>query len=63
MSKNKKSSIKILFENFENIIEILPTIYWHKQSVSQKFGKGVIVIGWLKWGFVIYISRKQWKPL
>jgi hypothetical protein len=59
MSNDKQSSVKILFERFENIVEILPTIYWHRQSFSQKFGKGVIVIGWLKWGFVIYISQKQ----
>ena len=56
---NKKISIKILFEHFENIVEILPTIYWHKQSFREKFGRGVIVIGWLKWGFVIYISKKR----
>lgn len=58
MSNNNQSSVKILFEHFENIVEILPTIYWHRQSFRQKFGKGVIVIGWLKWGFVIYISKK-----
>lgn len=56
--KDKKISVKILFEHFENIVEILPTIYWHKQSFREKFGRGVIVIGWLKWGFVIYISKK-----
>ena len=59
MSNNKQGSVKILFERFENIVEILPTIYWHRQSFAQKFGKGVIVIGWLKWGFVIYIFRNQ----
>ena len=56
MSNNK---IKIKFEYFENIVEILPTIYYYKQSFRERFGKGVIVIGWLKWGIVIYKTNEQ----
>jgi hypothetical protein len=53
------SNNKIKFEYFENIIEILPTIYYYKQSFRERFGKGAIVIGWLKWGIVIYKTNKQ----
>jgi len=56
MSNNK---IKIKFEYFENIVEILPTIYYYRQSFRERFGKGVIVIGWLKWGIVIYKTNEQ----
>jgi hypothetical protein len=56
MSNNK---IKIKFEYFENIIEILPTIYYYKQSFRERFGRGAIVIGWLKWGIVIYKTNEQ----
>jgi len=56
ISNNK---IKIKFEYFENIVEILPTIYYYKQSFRERFGKGVIVIGWLKWGIVIYKTNEQ----
>ena len=50
---------KIKFERFDNVIEILPSIYWHKQLLVQRFGKGVIVIAWLKWGLVIYKNNDQ----
>ena len=50
---------KIKFEQFENVIEILPSIYWYKQSFRQRFGKGVIVFAWLKWGLVIYKNNEQ----
>lgn len=53
------SKIKIKFEYFENIVEILPTIYYYKQSFRERFGKGAIVIGWLKWGIVIYKTNEQ----
>jgi|LakMenE01Jun11ns_1017448.scaffolds.fasta_scaffold9733554_4 hypothetical protein len=53
------SKIKIRFEYFENIVEILPTIYYYKQSFRERFGNGVIVIGWLKWGIVIYKNNEQ----
>ncbi len=56
MSNNK---IKIKFEYFENIVEILPTIYYYRQSFRERFGKGVIVIGWLKWGIIIYKTNEQ----
>ena len=47
-------TIKIKFETFENIIEFLPSIYYYKQSFRRKFGKGAVVVAWLKWGIVIY---------
>ena len=50
---------KIKFEQFENVIEILPSIYWYKQSFRQRFGKGVIVLAWLKWGLVIYKNNEE----
>ena len=53
------SKIKIKFEYFENIVEILPTIYYYKQSFRERFRKGAIVIGWLKWGIVIYKNNEQ----
>ena len=53
------SKIKIRFEYFENIVEILPTIYYYKQSFRERFGNGVIVIGWLKWGIVIYKNNEK----
>ena len=53
------NNYKIKFERFENVIEILPSIYWYKQSFRQRFGKGVIVFAWLKWGLVIYKNNEQ----
>ena len=53
------NNYKIKFERFENVIEILPSIYWYKQSFAQRFGKGVIVFAWLKWGLVIYKNNEQ----
>jgi len=50
---------KIKFKRFDNVIEILPSIYWYKQSFRQRFGKGVIVFAWLKWGLVIYKNNEQ----
>jgi hypothetical protein len=50
--------MKIKFETFENIIEFLPAIYYHSQSYRQIFGKGVVVLAWLKWGIVIYKKPK-----
>jgi len=57
MKKTKK--IKIDFEKFENIIEILPSFYWHKQSYKDWCGKGAFVMGWLKWGIIIYIKYES----
>ena len=51
--------MKIEFETFENIIEFLPSIYYYKQSYRQRFGKGVVVLAWLKWGIVIYKKPKK----
>lgn len=51
--------MKIVFETFDNLIEFLPSIYYHKQSYQQRFGKGVVVLAWLKWGIVIYIEGEK----
>ena len=51
--------MRIRFERFENMVELLPSIYYHKQRYRSQFGKGVIVIGWLKWGIVFYVKRKE----
>ena len=51
--------MKIKFKTFENIIEFLPAIYYHKQSYRDTFGKGIVVLAWLKWGIVIYKKPKK----
>lgn len=51
--------LKIKFEVFKNVFELLPSIYYYKQSFREKFGKGVIVLGWLRWGVVIYYNTKK----
>jgi hypothetical protein len=51
----KKFKIKI--ERFENIIEILPSFYWHRKPFREWYNKGNFVIAWLKWGIVIYIEK------
>ncbi len=48
--------MKIRFERFENLIEFLPSIYYYKQTFRKRFGKGAIIIAWLKWGVSIYIK-------
>ena len=55
----RRPIMKIEFETFENIIEFLPAIYYYKQSYRQRFGKGVVVLAWLKWGIVIYKKPKK----
>ena len=54
--KPKKTVFRVRFEKFDSLIELLPTIYYHKQSFRERFGRGVIVIGWLKWGLILYIE-------
>jgi hypothetical protein len=54
--ENRKGKIKVKFEIYENIIEFLPSIYYNKQSFRERFGKGAIIIGWLKFGITIYIE-------
>lgn len=51
--------MKIKFERFDYIIEFLPSIYYYKQSFRSKFGKGAVIIAWLKWGIVIYIEKNN----
>jgi hypothetical protein len=51
--------MKIKFERFDHIIEFLPSIYYYKQQFRTKFGVGVIVLAWLKWGLVIYKNVEQ----
>ena len=55
----KKIKIRIKFEKLENIIEILPSLYYHKQAYRERYEKGVIVIGWLKWAIVIYMKNDK----
>ena len=49
----------IKFETFENIIEFLPAIYYHSPSFQRKFGNGIVVLAWLKWGVIIYKKPKK----
>lgn len=49
--------IKIEFQKFEHVIEILPSFYYHKQTFREWYGKGVFVIGWLNYGIVIYKQK------
>ncbi len=51
--------MKIKFETFENIIEFLPAIYYHSQLFQRKFGNGIVVLAWLKWGIIIYKKPKK----
>jgi hypothetical protein len=51
--------MRIKFDTFENIIEFLPSIYYYKQYCRERFGKGVVVLAWLKWGIVIYKKPKK----
>lgn len=58
-TKHLEVTMTIKFEKFDNIFQFLPTIYHYKQSFRKRFGKGVIVISWLKWGIVIYKAGEQ----
>ena len=49
--------MKIKFEKFDSVIEILPSIYYYKQSFRARFGRGAVIIAWLKWGIVVYIEK------
>jgi len=55
--KPTKRVFRIKFEKFDNLIEILPTIYYYKQTFRERFGKGAIIIGWLNVGFCLYIEH------
>lgn len=49
--------MKIKFEKFDNVIEILPSIYYYKQSFRERFGRGAIIVAWIKWGITVYIEK------
>jgi hypothetical protein len=49
--------IKIKLERFEHIFELLPSIYWYKQSYRKRYGRGAVVFAWMKWGIVIHIDK------
>ena len=53
------AKIKIDFQKFENVIEILPSIYYHKQTFREWYGKGIFVIAWLNYGIVIFIEKRK----
>jgi hypothetical protein len=54
--ENRKRKIKVKFEFFENCFEFLPTICYYKQSFRERFGKGAIIIAWLKFGISFYVE-------
>jgi hypothetical protein len=49
--------IKIKLEKFDYIFELLPSIYWYKQSYRKRYGRGAVVFAWMKWGVVIHIDK------
>lgn len=55
--KTRKFKIRFeAMETFENVFEILPSIYWYRQHSpfrSSKYGKGIIIFAWLKWGVIV----------
>ena len=63
----KTRKFKIRFEGmetFENVFEILPSIYWYRQHSPfrlSKYGKGIIIFAWLKWGVIVYKLNENHK--
>ena len=53
------AKIKIDFQKFENVIEILPSFYYYKQTFREWYGKGVFVIAWLNYAIVIFIEKRK----
>jgi hypothetical protein len=53
------AKIKIDFQKFENVIEILPSFYYYKQTFREWNGKGIFVIAWLNYGIVIFIEKRK----
>jgi len=54
-----KKRFRIDFQKFENVIEILPSFYYHKQTFREWYGKGIFVIAWINFGIVIYIEKTK----
>jgi hypothetical protein len=54
-----KKRLKIDFQKFENVIEILPSFYYYKQTFREWHGKGVFVIAWFNFGIVIHIEKTK----
>lgn len=53
----KNTKIKIKLERMQFIFELLPSIYWYSQSHKKRYGRGVVVFAWLKWGIIIHIDK------